>query len=101
MAPLQAAEIVREYGPFEGAQRVNGVSHDGHQVWAATDAGLLAFDPTSGTPQHWLPRAADAGTVFDGKFLHQIAESRIDKIDPVTGTVLASIPAPGQGVTRA
>ena len=96
-APLHAAEIVREYGPFEGAQRVNGVSHDGHQVWAATDAGLLAFDPASGEPQHRLPRAADAGTAFDGKHLYQIAESRIDKIDPATGQVLASIPAPGQG----
>jgi glutamine cyclotransferase len=39
----------------------------------------------------------DAGTAFDGKHLYQIAESRIDKIDPATGKVLASIPAPGSG----
>ena len=91
------AEIVREFGPFEGAQRVNGVSHDGHRVWAATDAGLLAFDPASGEALRTLPRAADAGTAFDGTYLYQIAESRIDKIDPATGDVLASIPAPGHG----
>ena len=28
------AEIVREYGPF--AEKVGGVTHDGHRVWAAT-----------------------------------------------------------------
>ena len=44
-----------------------------------------------------LPRAGDAGTAFDGKHLWQIAETRIDKIDPATGDVVASIPAPGNG----
>ena len=29
--------------------------------------------------------------------LYQIAEARIDKIDPATGDVVASIPAPGHG----
>ena len=29
------AEIVREYGPFPGVERVNGVSYDGQQVWIA------------------------------------------------------------------
>jgi streptogramin lyase len=46
---------------------------------------------------HTLQRACDAGTAFDGKHLYQIAEARIDKIDPATGDVLASIPAPGGG----
>jgi glutamine cyclotransferase len=41
--------------------------------------------------------ACDAGTAFDGKHLYQIAEKRIDKIDPRSGKVVASIPAPGQG----
>ncbi|MFX8008324.1 hypothetical protein ABTK85_20010, partial [Acinetobacter baumannii] len=41
--------------------------------------------------------AADAGTAFDGQHLYQIAEARIDKIDPVSCRVLASNPAPGQG----
>jgi glutamine cyclotransferase len=41
--------------------------------------------------------AAHAGTAFDGRHLYQIAEDRIQKIDPATGQVLATIPAPGGG----
>jgi glutamine cyclotransferase len=96
-APLQPAEIVREYGPFGGDGRVHGVSHDGRCVWAATGTQLVAFDPESGLAVHTLPRACDAGTAFDGTHLYQIAEARIDKIDPATGKVLSSIPAPGSG----
>ena len=92
-----SAEVVREYGPFPGAGKVHGVTHDGRHVWAATGATLIAFDPDSGAMQRTLDCAGDAGTAFDGKHLYQIAEARIDKIDPVTGNVLASIPAPGQG----
>ncbi|HEY0857387.1 MAG TPA: hypothetical protein VGE16_10030 [Albitalea sp.] len=95
--PARAAEIVREYGPFDGAERINGVSHDGQRVWAATGASLLAFDPDSGEVARTLARAGDAGTAFDGTHLYQIAEARIDRIDPATGDVLASIPAPGHG----
>jgi glutamine cyclotransferase len=40
---------------------------------------------------------AHAGTAFDGRYLFQIAERRIQKIDPETGKVLATIPAPGDG----
>ncbi len=93
----QAAEIVREYGPFEGADRVNGVTHDGQRIWAATGSKLVAIDPASGQTVRSLAIACDAGTAFDGKHLYQIAEARIDKIDPATGDVLASIPAPGGG----
>jgi outer membrane protein assembly factor BamB len=93
----QAAEIVREFGPFVGSERIHGVTHDGQRVWAATDHGLVAFDPGSGEINRKLDRACDAGTAFDGKYLYQIAEARIDKIDPATGEVVASIPAPGKG----
>jgi glutamine cyclotransferase len=93
----KAAEIVREYGPFDGAEKINGVTHDGRRVWAATGAKLVAFDPESGKPTRTLDHACDAGTAFDGKYLYQIAEKRIDKIDPATGDVVASIPAPGHG----
>jgi outer membrane protein assembly factor BamB len=96
-ATVRAAEIVREYGPFAGAENVHGVSHDGHNVWAATGATLVAFDPASGKTIRTLDRAGDAGTAFDGTHLYQIAEARIDKIDPLTGDVVASIPAPGSG----
>ncbi len=95
--PVRAAEIVREYGPFAGASRVNGVTCDGARVWAATGAHLVGFDPASGEPMHTLDLACDAGTAFDGTHLYQIAESRIDRIEPATGKVVASIPAPGHG----
>jgi glutamine cyclotransferase len=96
-ATVSAAEIVREYGPFAGAERIHGVTHDGRRVWAATGSRLVAFDPVSGEETQSLDRACDAGTAFDGKYLYQIAEARIDKIDPATGGVVASIPAPGKG----
>jgi glutamine cyclotransferase len=95
--PLRVAEIVREYGPFAGSSKVNGVSHDGHNVWVALGANMIAFDPASGKTTKTLAHFGDAGTAFDGKYLWQIAEARIDKIDPETGAVLASIPAPGHG----
>jgi glutamine cyclotransferase len=91
------AEIVREYGRFDGAERVHGVTHDGRRVWAATGDRLVAFDPASGESSGTLRHACDAGTTFDGVYLYQIAEARIDKIDPNTGEVVGSIPAPGKG----
>jgi len=94
---VRAAEIVREYGPFAGVDKVNGVTHDGRNVWAATGARLIAFDPDSGESTRTLACACDAGTAFDGAYLYQIAEKRIDKIDPANGNVVASIPAPGNG----
>lgn len=96
-ARTRAAEIVREYGPFANPELAHGVTYDGERVWVATGATLVAFDPASGEPTRTLACAGDAGTAFDGKHLYQIAEQRIDKIDPVSGQVLASIPAPGQG----
>jgi glutamine cyclotransferase len=91
------AEIVREYGPFPGIDRVNGVTYDGQQVWFASGDSLNAFDPASGKMQRSIDVAAHAGTAFDGQHLFQLAEDRIQKIDPKTGRVLATIPAPGGG----
>jgi glutamine cyclotransferase len=91
------AEIVREYGPFPGVERVHGVTYDGQHVWFASGDRLNAFDPSSGKMQRSIDVAAHAGTAFDGKHLFQIAENRIQKIDPGTGRVLATIPAPGDG----
>ena len=93
----QAAEIVREYGPFPDVDNVGGVTYDGRQVWIAAGDKLKAFDPDSGKTLRSLDVAAHAGTAFDGRHLFQIAEDRIQKIDPVTGSVLATIPAPGGG----
>jgi glutamine cyclotransferase len=91
------AEIIREYGPFEGAEQVHGVTYDGQNVWIAGGDKLLAFDPASGRTQRAIEVAAHAGTAFDGQHLFQLAENRIQKIDPQTGRVVATIPAPGGG----
>ena len=91
------AEIIREYGPFPGAERVHGVTYDGQNIWFASDEKLHAIDPGSGKMVRSLDVTADAGTAFDGRHLFQLAEDRIQKIDPKTGRVLGTIPAPGGG----
>ncbi|WP_367256700.1 glutamine cyclotransferase [Pseudomonas sp. stari2] len=91
------AEILREYGPFEGIHGVHGVTFDGQQVWFASDGQLNALDPASGQTVRTIKVGADGGTAFDGKHLYQIADRRIHKIDPATGKVLHTIAAPGGG----
>lgn len=92
-----AAEILREYGPFPGVERVNGVTYDGKNVWFASGDKLNALDPDSGKIVHTIDVASHAGTAFDGEYLYQIAEDRIHKVDPKIGKVVATIPAPGNG----
>src|SRR6201995_3909578 len=92
-----AAEIVREYGPFPGIDRVHGVTYDGQKVWFVLGVQHNALDPASGMPLRAIDVAGHAGTAFDGEHLFQIAEDRIQKIDPKTGRVIATIPAPGGG----
>ena len=96
-AAPRPAEIVREYGPIDGAEAVHGVTFDGRHVWAAIGRRLVALDPASGDTVRTIERNCDAGAAFDGTHLYQIAEKRIDKLDPATGAVLHSIPAPSQG----
>jgi len=91
------ADIIREYGPFPGVDRVAGVTFDGRRIWFAAGDALKALDPETGLPERSLDVAAHAGTAFDGEHLFQLAEDRIQKIDPQTGRVLATIPAPGGG----
>jgi glutamine cyclotransferase len=91
------AEIVREYGPFDGIEKVHGLTFDGERIWFASGDKLNALDPATGKPQRSIDIAAHAGTAFDGKHLFQIAEDRIQKIDPESGRVLATIPAPAGG----
>jgi outer membrane protein assembly factor BamB len=98
------AEIVREYGPFQGVDAVHGVSFDGRHVWFASGDKVNALDPESGKTVRALEVPAHAGTAFDGRHLFQLAADRIQKIDPETGRVLATIPAPdggGSGLTWA
>src|SRR5450631_2643969 len=92
-----AAEIIREYGPFPGVEKVNGVTYDGRQVWFAAGDRLIAFEPASEKKLRAIDVAAHAGTAFDGQHLFQIAGDRIQKIDPDSGRVLATIPAPDGG----
>jgi glutamine cyclotransferase len=91
------AEIIREYGPFPGAEAVHGVTYDGQCVWFAAGQQLTAFDPESGDVLRSLDLVAHAGTAFDGEHLFQLAADRILKIEPRTGRVLATIPSPGHG----
>src|SRR5262245_48151578 len=91
------AKIVREYGPFHGAEHVHGVTYDGQSVWFAAGDRLIAFSPKNGKAMRSIKVAAHAGTAFDGRHLYQLAEDRIQKIDPESGHVLSTIPAPGGG----
>jgi glutamine cyclotransferase len=92
-----AAEILREYGPFPGVEKVGGVTFDGQNVWFASGDKLNALDPESGNTVRAIDVPAHAGTAFDGQYLFQIYEKRIQKVDPKSGRVLATIPAPGDG----
>jgi glutamine cyclotransferase len=92
-----AAEIIREFGPFPGVDRVNGVTYDGQQIWIAVGEKLNAIDPASGKTVRSIDVSAHAGTAFDGQHLFQIADDRIQKIDPKTGRVIATIPLPAGG----
>src|SRR3954449_3714263 len=91
------AEVIREYGPFPGIDKVAGVTFDGKQVWFATGDAVKSLDPSSGEVTRSIDVAAHAGTAFDGTHLFQLAEDRIQKIEPSTGQVVATIPAPGRG----
>jgi hypothetical protein len=92
-----AAEILREYGPFPDVDHVHGVTFDRRHVWFASGEKLNAFDLASGKAVRSIDVAGDAGTAFDGQHFFQLAEGRIQKIDPKTGRALATVPAPGGG----
>ena len=88
------AEIVREYGPFPGAEHIAGVTFDGSDVWFAAGDHLQAFDPSTGDTKRTLDVSAAHGTTFDGRYLWQLSDDGIRKIDPDTGQVLKVLPAP-------
>jgi glutamine cyclotransferase len=91
------AEIIGEYGPFPGIEKVNGVTYDGQHVWFASGDKLNALDPKTGEKVRAIDVSAHAGTAFDGHYLFQLSGDRIQKIDPNTGRVLTTIPAPDGG----
>ena len=94
---LAVFEAVEEDGLLEKARRIEQVIRE-HFAQNADDriaevrgrGAMMAIefvDPATGEPTRRLERPSDAGTAFDGTHLWQIAESRIDKIDPATGQV--------------
>lgn len=91
------AEILCEYGPFPGVERVNGVTYDGQRIWFASGDKLNALDPSNGEKVRTIDVAAQAGTAFDGRYLFQLSGEFIQKIDLSTGRVLTAIPVPGGG----
>ncbi len=91
------AKIIREYGPFDDADQVHGVTFDGESIWFASGDKLNAVDPSSGRKTRAIDVQAHAGTAFDGTHLYQIAEKQIQKIEPKTGRVVSTIPSPGEG----
>jgi streptogramin lyase len=91
------AEIVREYGPYPGAENVAGVTFDGENVWFAAKGRLQSFDPNTGDAKRAHAVPADAGTAFDGRYLYQLAAESIHKVDPKSGNIVATIPAPKGG----
>ena len=82
--------------PFSGVDHVYEVTSDGRHIWTATGDKLNAFDPASGKVLRSIGVAAHVGTAFEGQCLFQIAEDRIQKINPKTGRVLATIPEVGR-----
>ena len=92
--PLDPGAVARSrpWAAGAAAQR-----HHGRHHRPQGGRGTGAFDPASGATARTLDVVCDAGTAFDGTHIYQIAESRIDKIDPATGQVLATIAAPGGG----
>lgn len=96
MSP-SAAEIIREYGPFPGVEKVHGLTFDGQYVWFASGDRINALDPDTGKTVRTIDVPAHAGTAYDGRHMFQLFESRIQKIDPKSGKVLSTIPAPGNG----
>ncbi|WP_233872337.1 Vgb family protein [Paraburkholderia adhaesiva] len=96
MKPVPA-EVVREYGPFAGIDKVNGVTYDGHHVWFASGDKVNELDLASGETVRSIEAPSHAGTAFDGQHLYQIDGAAIQKIDPASGRVVATIPSPEGG----
>lgn len=90
------AVTVREL-ELDPDKTVHGVTCDGAgRVWFAEGEGdLVCLDPATGRILRRFERMqACAGTTFDGTHLWQIVGERIVRIEPGTGAIERSIPAP-------
>jgi hypothetical protein len=86
------AEVLADY-KFPGIEQVHGVTHDGHDAWIALGDRLQAVS-ADGTLGRAISVRAEAGSAFDGRHFYQLAAGTIQKVDPATGAVLATVPAP-------
>ena len=73
---------------------VYGLEREGDRLWYADGSSLTAIDPDSSAEVRRLELRANAGTTFDGRHLYQVADDEIHKIDPETGRIVATLPAP-------
>ena len=55
------------------------------------------MDPASGKIVSIIKMTARAGTAYDGRHLYQLAGPSIQKVDPRSGEILATLPAPAEG----
>ena len=85
----KTAEIIARLGPSPGSTASTASPMTASACGFAAGDRLNAFDPASGKTLRSIDVAAHAGTAFDGRHLFQIAEDRIQKIDPETGRVLS------------
>lgn len=94
------ASVVAEH-TVPGVEMIAGLTFDGENVWVVDykKKSLVAVEPATGRRVRELAVPCDAGTAFDGEALYQLGGELIRKVDPHTGKVLGSIPAPGGGKT--
>ena len=95
----EAADILREYGPFPGIPQVHGVTFDGRSIWFGAGDRMCAVSPDTGAIERTIEVRAMSGSAFDGRYLYQLADGVIQKIDPETSEVVARIPAPAEGLS--
>ena len=96
-AGADRAAAARSHDRCDGHARGADAIARGRRHRGAAGAALHALDPESGETTRRIDVAAHAGTSFDGTYLYQLAEDRIQKIDPTTGRIVSTIPAPGGG----
>jgi hypothetical protein len=94
----ETRRIVRKIG--DGLGLTWSLAWDGQYIWTSTLWGTISkLNPQTGTvvpPQFTAPGSQPWGMTFDGEHLWVVdfAERRISKLDPTTGTELATYPTP-------
>lgn len=91
--------------PAPTANWTFGLDHDGTDLWGDTDEPEVIFqmdDSSGGVLSSFVsPYSAPNGVVFDGaKVWHSAFSQDLALMDPATGLVSRTIPAPGNGAPR-